>query len=299
MTKEKTVYSIGGHPVCVEGVALNGMLDAVGGFSLFRMEQAETKLDDAALVVCERLCRDFPKEYTALYCFRFEDKECSFGRETGGKYILHIRPPEGQEPFFMEYDTHTRTVFSNAPGNTAMVRFGLWVAYGMAFADGMTVAVHSSAVVYRGKAVLFLGESGTGKSTHTRLWTRSIEGASPLNDDSPILRAENGLVYAYGSPWSGKTPCYKTARYPLAAIVRLSQAPHNRIKKLSITEALAALHPSCPPAFAYDENLYDGISATISAVLEKTPVFHLECLPDEGAVHASFGAVFSAKEGEV
>ena len=102
-------------------------------------------------------------------------------------------------------------------------------------------------------------------------------------------------MYAYGSPWSGKTPCYRTEKYPVAAIVRLSQAPHNSIKKLRIPEALAALHPSCPPAFAYDNVLYDGISATISAILEKTPVFHLECLADPDAAYTSFGAIFSDK----
>jgi hypothetical protein len=171
----------------------------------------------------------------------------------------------------------------------------LWMAYGMAFAKDMTVAVHSSAISYNGQAVLFLGESGTGKSTHTRLWTQNIKGAGLINDDSPILRVENNTVYAYGSPWSGKTPCYRTEKYPVAAIVRLSQAPHNSIKKLKIPEALAALHPSCPPAFAYDNVLYDGISATISAILEKTPVFHLECLADPDAAYTSFGAIFSDK----
>ena len=247
------------------------------------------------LTLCERPYPQNTKEYTPLYRFRFEDKECSFGSDNAGKYFFRIFPPEGQEPFFMEYDVHTRTAFANAPGNAALVRFGLWMAYGMAFAKDMTVAVHSSAISYNGQAVLFLGESGTGKSTHTRLWTQNIKGAGLINDDSPILRVENNTVYAYGSPWSGKTPCYRTEKYPVAAIVRLSQAPHNSIKKLRIPEALAALHPSCPPAFAYDNVLYDGISATISAILEKTPVFHLECLADPDAAYTSFGAIFSDK----
>lgn len=291
--KKTTDYSIGGHTLRVDSGSLNGLLEAAGGFDTF-LSAVKTH-PDTMLTLCERPYPQNTKEYTPLYRFRFEDKECSFGSDNAGKYFFRIFPPEGQEPFFMEYDVHTRTAFANAPGNAALVRFGLWMAYGMALAKDMTVAVHSSAISYNGQAVLFLGESGTGKSTHTRLWTQNIKGAGLINDDSPILRVENNTVYAYGSPWSGKTPCYRTEKYPVAAIVRLSQAPHNSIKKLRIPEALAALHPSCPPAFAYDNVLYDGISATISAILEKTPVFHLECLADPDAAYTSFGAIFSDK----
>ena len=55
-----------------------------------------------------------------------------------------------------------------------------------------TLAIHSSCIVYRDKAVLFLGESGTGKSTHTRLWRENIPEAVLLNDDSPMIRVEDG-----------------------------------------------------------------------------------------------------------
>ena len=50
----------------------------------------------------------------------------------------------------------------------------------------------------RGKRFFFLGESGTGKSTHTRLWRENIAGSKLLNDDSPIVRYEEGGVWVYG-----------------------------------------------------------------------------------------------------
>ena len=171
-------------------------------------------------------------------------------------------------------------------------------AFGIGIAPHDAVAIHTSVLTYRGKAVLFLGESGTGKSTHTRLWREHIPGAALLNDDSPIIRILDGVPYAYGSPWSGKTPCYKTERYPLAACVRLSQAPYNKMERLNIPRAYAALHPSCPPDFAYDDALYDHISRVLNALLGSVPVYHLACLPDEAAARLSCTTIFGSSCAE-
>jgi ABC-type oligopeptide transport system ATPase subunit len=155
--------------------------------------------------------------------------------------------------------------------------------------------VHSSTIVHQGKAVLFLGESGTGKSTHTRLWLKSIPDAHLLNDDSPVLAMENGEAVVYGSPWSGKTHCYHQLRFPLAGVVRLSQAPYNSIRRLSVVESFSALHPSCPPALAQDDMFQDLMVDMLSDVLSVVPVFHLECLPDEDAAWTSHDAIFKAQ----
>lgn len=168
-----------------------------------------------------------------------------------------------------------------------ILRFTLWLGYGLMAIRHNRIPIHSSAVVCNGNAYLFLGESGTGKSTHTRLWREHIPGAELLNDDSPMVAVENGGVWAYGSPWSGKTPCYRQESYPLKAFVRLSQAPHNSMIKLSLLKAYGAVHPSCPPEFAYHDALYDFISSTLSQILAKTPVFHLDCLPDKAAAELS------------
>lgn len=91
------------------------------------------------------------------------------------------------------------------------MRFGLWIMFGIAISPE-AIAIHSSTIECEGRAVLFLGESGTGKSTHTRLWQEHIPGARLLNDDSPIIRMYQGQATAFGSPWSGKTPCPPTPR---------------------------------------------------------------------------------------
>ena len=156
--KKTTDYSIGGHTLRVDSGSLNGLLEAAGGFDTF-LAAVKTH-PDTMLTLCERPYPQNTKEYTPLYRFRFEDKECSLGSDNAEKNFFSRRP----EPFFMEYDVHTRTAFANAPGNAALVRFGLWMAYGMAFAKDMTVAVHSSAISYNGQAVLFLGMSERAKT---------------------------------------------------------------------------------------------------------------------------------------
>ena len=92
---------------------------------------------------------------------------------------------------------------------------------------------------------MFLGPSGTGKSTHARLWLQYIDGTELVNDDNPVVRIyQDGAATVFGSPWSGKTPCYRNVRYPLGGIVMLSQAPYNKIHRLGGLQAYIALVPS-------------------------------------------------------
>ena len=176
--------------------------------------------------------------------------------------------------------------------NPSFVRFGVWFMLNIVAVQHSVAAVHSSVIVCHNEAVMFLGESGTGKSTHTRLWRENIEGATLLNDDSPFVGVQNGQVVAFGSPWSGKTPCYKNESYPIRAIVRLSQAPHNSMRRLRSLFAVGALLPSLPPAFAFDEKLEDSVMNVLSAVIGAVPVYHLECLPNAAAAQLSHDTIF-------
>lgn len=175
----------------------------------------------------------------------------------------------------------------------SLLRFGIWVMFGVVLASHQGIAIHSSAIVHKDRVVLFLGESGTGKSTHTRLWRENIIGANLLNDDSPIIRIKDGAIRVYGSPWSGKTPCYRNLSYPIAGLCRLSQAPYNKIRKLSTIASIGALLPSCPPVFAKDEKLQDSICSTIGYVIRHTGVYHLECLPNSDAAFLSESTIYA------
>ena len=239
-------------------------------------------------------------EIEVLQTFEFPDADqnCFFGRCAEG-YIFYMRT-RGRE------DSADDTVFIMRKGSTSVesniacgktpdpsqLRFGLWMMFGLAINGMKAAAVHSSVIVKDGGAVMFLGESGTGKSTHTRLWRENIEGAKLLNDDSPIVRIIDGKAMVFGSAWSGKTPCYIDEGYPIKGVVRLSQAPHNKIRKLPLLTAFGALYPSCPPAFEYDETLQGNICDLLSDLLSEVSVWHLECLPDAEAAKLSYSTVF-------
>lgn len=187
-------------------------------------------------------------------------------------------------------------VFIQGDFHLYFFRFSLWLAFSLLTCRRDTVALHTSCVVWNGRAVTFLGESGTGKSTHTRLWCQHIPEAYLLNDDSPIVRVREGKVYVYGSPWSGKTPCYRQECHELAACVRLSQAPYNKIERLRVLQAYGALHPSCPPDLAYQPLLYKGVAQTLGLLLQHVSVYHLACLPNEEAARMSHREVFGMRE---
>ncbi len=233
-----------------------------------------------------------------LSVFEYDNSICEFSKYQDG-YLMRLEFKDWKNPLLM-LSKENNTLFMTNYSSQSQIgiedfKFVLWIAYGLATIQTKTIAIHASTVVYQNKAVLFLGESGTGKSTHVRLWQNIIKDVFILNDDSPIIRVENDIPIVYGSVWSGKTAFYVNNRYPIAAIVRIKQASRNAIRTLTTLESLAALYPSCPPMFAYDKHLADNIIESLSIIIHKTPVFMLECLPDENSVFTSFSAIFNNK----
>jgi hypothetical protein len=145
-----------------------------------------------------------------------------------------------------------------------------------------TLMVHASVIAHDGGAYMFLGRSGTGKSTHSRLWLEHIRDTYLLNDDNPVVRFIDGEAIIYGTPWSGKTPCYKNESMPLKAVVRLSQAPCNKIARLAPLQSFASLMPSCS-CMRWDGKSVSSLHKTIEKVIGVVPCWHLECLPDKDA----------------
>ena len=158
----------------------------------------------------------------------------------------------------------------------------LMVMFALATANSQTALFHSSVVSLKSHAYMFLGKSGTGKSTHSSLWLKYIEGTALVNDDNPVVRRLSDGFYVFGSPWSGKTPCYRNVRYPLGGLVQLSQAPYNAIRRLRPLEAYAALMPSISGK-RWDKHVAGGLHETEELLAGEVPVWHLECLPDEAA----------------
>ena len=280
------MYEIAGHCLCICGEKLCNAVDGIPGFRPFLTDRTDPHFSFVG-------GSDIPEMTKLQYSFTYEGITGEFGKYAEG-FMLVLRPEIG-ESSFMWCRAGSTVVELSGNLESRHLKFALWIGFGLMTLPHKTIAIHTSCIVYQDKAVLFLGESGTGKSTHTRLWRENIEGAILLNDDSPIIRVEGGKLWAYGSPWSGKTPCYKNERYELKACVRLSQAPHNRIVKLPALHAYGAIHPSCPPEFAYDSSLYNHVGSIISDLLSNIPIYHMECLPDSDAALLAHNTVFSAR----
>lgn len=155
-------------------------------------------------------------------------------------------------------------------------------AYAIAIIAHRAVSIHASAVSYRDEAILFLGKSGTGKSTHADLWIRHGERATLLNDDNPTLRLEGDRIIAYGTPWSGKRACYRAIGLPVRGVVRLSQGATNSYRALEEAEAFMALLPSCSAVMS-DAEAEDRICDLIGEVAQRAKIGYLSCRPDKEA----------------
>lgn len=220
---------------------------------------------------------------------RFEDENgrMTLYRTGEGGMAVRLTTPAGKECCHVVISADYSDATARIEGTAGERCYGLdtttMLLYAFNTAGRDTLLVHASAVEYGGRGYLFLGKSGTGKSTHSRLWIEHIEGATLINDDNPVVRImEEGTVVAYGSPWSGKTPCYLNRSVKVGGIVRLRQSSENRIRKLTGIKAYAALLPSCS-CMKWDHEMAEGVHRSVSRVAERAGVYELECRPDEAA----------------
>lgn len=168
-------------------------------------------------------------------------------------------------------------------GDLNMRTFGLNNAMMMVFAYATcqqdTVLIHASLVRQHGYGFAFTAKSGTGKSTQVSNWLKNLPDCDLMNDDNPIIRVIDGRSFIYGSPWSGKTPCYRKVKAPLGAISKIDRAEANSIERQEPIEAFTTLLLSCS-SMKWDERVFHASCDTIAKIVECTPVNTLHCLPD-------------------
>lgn len=220
--------------------------------------------------------------------------EIAIGALPDGGYSFVVRPLPGM-PVAGELRTSadfTKACLKvNGEDDSFAINNALMLLFAFSSAGHGLLEMHSSVVMNAGKGYLFLGKSGTGKSTHSSLWLKHIPGTELLNDDNPILRLmPDGTARVYGSPWSGKTPCYKAKDVPVGAVVRIRQAPFNKIERLPIIQAYASLMASAS-GFRPFQQLADGWHKTLEGLASVVPCYTLDCLPDQAAAELCHSTV--------
>ena len=156
--------------------------------------------------------------------------------------------------------------------------------------------LHSSCVEKDGVAYLFSARSGTGKSTHTHLWLENLENTRIINDDKPALLRENGLWYACGTPFSGKTDENEDVKVPIRAIVFLNRGKENTVRRME--KALAGpliIEQTISPG---NKALAINMLELLDLLVREVPVFSIHCNMEKDAAPTVYNEIERLINGE-
>ena len=148
-------YQVAGHRFSVSGENLCKAVESIDGFDTFRVDGGETLFSFVE-------GREVPEMKHLQYEFSYEDIIGVFGKTTEG-FLLSLKPQD-EESLNLWHNNDEKEVAISGNMSARLYRFALWIGLGLMLVPYNTVAIHSSCIVYRDEAVLFLGESGTGKA---------------------------------------------------------------------------------------------------------------------------------------
>ena len=151
-----------------------------------------------------------------------------------------------------------------------------------------TILFHGSVLAIDGKGYLFTAPSGTGKSTHTRLWKEYFKDrVVVVNDDKPFLKIEDDEVFAYGTPWDGKHRLSSNIKVPLKGICILSQDKKNWIKKIDGKSVYPYLYNQVYHILNERENAIKTLQI-FDKLLKIVPIYKMGCNISYDAVKTSY-----------
>lgn len=148
------------------------------------------------------------------------------------------------------------------------------------------ILMHGASISYHGHAYLFTAPSGTGKSTHIRLWKKYLgDDVKIVNGDKPFISLD-GDPFIYGSPWAGKENWHRNCCMPLKGICFVQRGTENSIRRIEPFECLSLLFKQ-----VYLPSSTDAAGLTlelVDALTKKVPLYLLTCDMSEEAVQCSF-----------
>lgn len=306
-------YRVAGHLFCIslpEGTGLWKRLGQYGPFEVPAAAASESAAasepavsepakpsEDAHLLFNFMLVDELP-DVEKIVVLAPEPEEGSIQivlYRAGSDWLFELKDPAGASAEMLASDDFSQARFlphTDRPAElVGLTNSALMLLFAFASCPHNTLEIHASVVSNSGRAYLFLGKSGTGKSTHSRLWLENIPGSELMNDDNPIVRVlADGTVMVYGSPWSGKTPCYRNVAAQAGAFVKIVQDKDNRIEEMGILEAYVALYSSSS-GFKSETRFADGMHPTLEKTVTTVPFYQLYCRPDSEAAEICHKAV--------
>lgn len=198
---------------------------------------------------------------------------------TSGLFKIFSKSVSGVKSY-MTYDKDYKNIeiwidedtFTDAA--TAEYIYSGMVFLDLALRHGL-LPLHGSAINYKGDVILFAAPSGTGKSTHARMWKQLYgDDVSWVNDDKPLLHVKDGKTFVYGAPFSGQYHSNTNEEKPLKAIVFLEQGITDKVTLLSEKDALKHLiKNSLRPSEAA---LWDQALLQLEVILKSVPMYMLD-----------------------
>ena len=155
--------------------------------------------------------------------------------------------------------------------------------------------LHSSVTERNGEAYAFAAKSGTGKTTHCKLWLDTFPDARIINGDKPLVRISDEKVFIYGTPWCGKENYNVNTKAPLKAVCFLERAEQNSIDRISKSEAVARIMPQLliPKNPEYIHKLLD----LVERFVELVPAYLLKCNMTKEAAFVSYSGMQNSNSG--
>ena len=149
--------------------------------------------------------------------------------------------------------------------------------------------MHGASIEYQGKAYLFTAPSGTGKSTHIRLWKKYLGNSVKIvNGDKPLISLED-TPHIYGTPWAGKENWHRNCCVPLCGICFIKRGTENSIRRIDAQDCLALLFKQI---YLPSDSLAAGLTLElVDLLVQKVPLYLLSCDMSEDAVKCSFEAL--------
>ena len=240
------------------------------------------------------------KEFESIYKYEIDSIEYDFSIESykGDLFIPNIEPIKKTEFYEMyEIDGYEYQVQYQSGNVVGTIEYRdnnikinlikddfyneyLLTQYAMVYIITKSNAIlfHGSSFIYKNKGIILTAKSGTGKSTHSRLWQK-YEDIIVVNDDKNIIRIEDGALVLYPSPWSGKHMLDNNIKTTLDAIVFLSQAHDNEVNIMSPIVAFKKILGQIDMPSDRNKEIWNK---TVDKLLE-LPIYSLECNMDKEA----------------
>ena len=149
--------------------------------------------------------------------------------------------------------------------------------------------IHGSGISFDGKGMIFLADSGTGKSTHSTIWQQTFgDRVVMINDDKPLVKITDGGAFIYGTPWSGKNGLNTNTCAPLKVMceivrsgtdeTRVEMADESAVWKILMQQTFKDVPAEGMPKILY---LLDKLQ-------EKVPLRRIVCSPNPDAAEATY-----------